>query len=128
MRLYTVEEARAMLPRVIPILERLVEATRFMRAHQAQVTAANRGVSADGHALGDPWDDGGAAERTGRIFEEATALLKQWEIEIKDPDRGLIDFYSDRDGETVYLCFLLGETDITHWHTLDGGFAGRRLL
>lgn len=117
-----------MLPRVIPILQRLTESAKLMRAHQASVQVANRGVTADGHALGNPWDDGEKAKVTGRIFEEALELLKEWGIEVKDVERGLIDFYHKRAGQTVYLCFMLGEGDITHWHTLEGGFAGRQPL
>lgn len=48
-------------------------------------------------------------------------------IELKDIDKGLIDFPSIRpNGEEVYLCYMLGEHTIDHWHTLDGGFAGRK--
>lgn len=49
-------------------------------------------------------------------------------IELKDIDKGLIDFPALRPatGEEVYLCFMLGEQTIDHWHTLDGGFAGRK--
>ncbi|MBK7327639.1 MAG: DUF2203 family protein [Dehalococcoidia bacterium] len=42
------------------------------------------------------------------------------------PGKGLIDFFHDRNGRTVYLCFLLGETAIAHWHDLHTGFAGRQ--
>lgn len=48
-------------------------------------------------------------------------------IELKDLDKGLIDFPALRaNGEEVYLCFMLGEKTIDHWHTLEGGFAGRK--
>jgi hypothetical protein len=30
------------------------------------------------------------------------------------------------DGETVLLCWKLGEKRITHWHSTDEGFAGRK--
>jgi hypothetical protein len=47
-------------------------------------------------------------------------------IEIKDPDTGLIDFYAKRGAEVVYLCWRKGEKEIGFWHTLQGGFAGRK--
>ena len=51
------------------------------------------------------------------------------QIEVKDLSRGLIDFpHLRKDGEEVYLCYLLGETSILSWHTITGGFAGRRSL
>ena len=49
-------------------------------------------------------------------------------VQIKDPDRGLLDFPTVIDGEPALLCWLVGEQRIEFWHTLDGGFAGRRPL
>ena len=33
-----------------------------------------------------------------------------------------------RDGEEVYLCWELGEDEISHWHDLESGYGGRQLL
>jgi hypothetical protein len=128
-RLYTVEEARALLPRVIPILEQMRNAFRAMRAHQSIVAGDARRARADGTSVVDPWleGDGGAMPSA----DDTEALAKQIEtlgIEIKDPERGLIDFYSEREGEVVYLCYLLGEDDLRYWHRLEDGFAGRQPL
>ena len=49
--------------------------------------------------------------------------------EVKDPDKGLIDFRTTRRGRETYLCWQLGEGDrITYWHDLETGFAGRKLI
>jgi hypothetical protein len=40
----------------------------------------------------------------------------------------LLDFPCLIDGETVLLCWKMGESRIEFWHTLDGGFAGRQPL
>ncbi|MGH7488523.1 MAG: DUF2203 domain-containing protein [bacterium] len=48
--------------------------------------------------------------------------------ELKGVDEGLIDFPSEREGQTVYLCWKLGEERIEWWHELDTGFAGRQRL
>ena len=47
-------------------------------------------------------------------------------VQVKDPDTGLIDFPAEIDGEPALLCWRVGEGRIEFWHTLDGGFAGRR--
>jgi hypothetical protein len=47
-------------------------------------------------------------------------------IEIKDIATGLCDFYAKRGEETVYLCWKKGEEEVAFWHTLEGGFAGRK--
>ena len=48
--------------------------------------------------------------------------------EVKDLDEGLIDFPALRGGETVLLCWKLGEGEIEYWHRVEDGFAGRRPL
>jgi hypothetical protein len=40
----------------------------------------------------------------------------------------LVDFYSKRDGRDVFLCWKQGEPAVEHWHELEGGFSGRRLV
>jgi hypothetical protein len=39
-----------------------------------------------------------------------------------------VDFPALRDGREVYLCWQEGEDEITHWHEIDAGFAGREEL
>ncbi len=131
MKLYTVEAARALLPQVIPLLEQLRDATIGLRADRASFAAAARGVTGDGSLLADPWESGEGAARVEAIVtvvQSVTAELDAWAIEVKDPERGLIDFYHEREGQVVFLCFLLGESTVSYWHTLEGGFAGRKAL
>lgn len=49
-------------------------------------------------------------------------------VQVKDADRGLLDFPADRDGRVVLLCWMVGEERIAHWHTVEDGFAGREPL
>ena len=63
-----------------------------------------------------------------RQMEEAYLSIVAMGGEIKDPDSGLVDFRTLRDGREVYLCWRYGEDRVRYWHELDGGFAGRQLL
>lgn len=47
-------------------------------------------------------------------------------VELKGVDLGLVDFPSLNGDQLVYLCWREGEKEITSWHTIEGGFAGRR--
>ena len=47
---------------------------------------------------------------------------------VKDVGKGLIDFYSMRDNELVFLCWMLDEERVQFWHTLEAGFGGRQAL
>jgi hypothetical protein len=49
-------------------------------------------------------------------------------VQVKDLEKGLLDFPSSMDGKTVLLCWKLGEPAIAHWHTEEEGFAGRKPL
>ena len=131
MRTYSVEEARALLPSVVPVLERMRAALQELQAVKAAASVDARGVSADGALPENPWvEDSGenVPQRLADIVQQCLDQLSQWSIEVKDPAQGLIDFYHDRGGTVVYLCYLLGEPDIAYWHTIDGGFAARRPL
>lgn len=130
MRLYTLEEAQAALPEVIPVLERIRAAYVELRALQASLAADVRGASGDGNLTANPWDTGGT-NRVGELnreLQQAAGDLDRRGVELKDPERGLIDFFHERDGRVVYLCYLLGEPGIGHWHELHAGFAGRQRL
>ena len=62
-------------------------------------------------------------------FTAEIAELEESGVQLKDFDRGLIDFPSLRDGRVVLLCWQLGEGDeVEWWHDMDAGFAGRTPL
>ncbi|MFZ0092050.1 MAG: DUF2203 domain-containing protein [Solirubrobacteraceae bacterium] len=86
------------------------------------------GLSALGSAAGGAYpgrDVATALVELSRAAEELNAV----DIVLRDVDRGLIDFPAVRDGEEVYLCWLVDEEEtIGFWHEPDAGFAGRRPL
>lgn len=55
--------------------------------------------------------------------------LQERGVIAKGLDQGLIDFPHVRsNGEEAYLCWMVGEDDITFWHSIADGFAGRRSI
>ena len=54
--------------------------------------------------------------------------LKSLRIELKDYLTGLLDFPCLMDGREVFLCWRLGEPEVSFWHELDKGFAGRKRI
>ena len=70
------------------------------------------------------------AERERTLQEARDTLLEIDEIgvQVKDLEKGLLDFPCVVDGQTVLLCWKLGEKEIGFWHTTEDGFAGRRPL
>ena len=125
MKLFTVEEANELLPTV----RRVVEKIRGAHAQVAGLQEAARAAAA-GAALG-----GGGMEGGARYVRALTTLagrvgqLEELGVQLKDYERGLVDFPSLREGRLVLLCWQWGEGDhIEWWHDLEAGFAGRQPL
>ncbi|MGH3013543.1 MAG: DUF2203 domain-containing protein [Gaiellaceae bacterium] len=132
MRLFTPEEANAALTRIRPVLERLVEERRALGVHAGELQAAQGIVAGNGGRI-DPARLGALQEDVARSAAEVAALVEELQragVQVKDLDRGLVDFPArhPESGETVLLCFELGEPAVEHWHDLEEGFAGRKRL
>ncbi|MGD0538599.1 MAG: DUF2203 domain-containing protein [Verrucomicrobiota bacterium] len=121
-RHYTVEEARILLPAIRTWLAQLAQ----VRAELARAESELGSQMASGH------DRGGAlVEQHVRGQAELATVLDEFarrEIQLRDPDRGLLDFPAMRDGWEVFLCWQADEAEIGFWHELDTGFAGREPL
>ncbi len=117
---YTVDEANALLPRLGDVLERLREAQRVMAARHDEVmeSTTHNGGGGPGKEFLE------ASQEAGKLGAEIQGLG----IVVRDPESGLIDFPSERDGEEIYLCWRLGEEAVAWWHPTDTGFAGRQPL
>ncbi|HEX2235782.1 MAG TPA: DUF2203 domain-containing protein [Actinomycetota bacterium] len=119
-RLYTVEEANALLPHLAPALVELRE--KFEEAAEARVLVARA-------AAGNGWSE--KRDRWARVLGRVTELLErlqEWEVELKDVSTGLVDFPAVVEGEEAYLCWRLGEPEVAFWHRRQDGFRGRRPL
>ena len=133
-RFFSPEEARAALPKVKPLLAQLREQFheyRFARQQAEELHAIHGGsLESRGHPDFAEYQAWRGKER--QLGERVQALVREVNdlgADVKDPILGLIDFYHRRgDGEIVLLCYRDDEADLTHWHPLDAGFAGRRPL
>ncbi|MCI0336816.1 MAG: DUF2203 domain-containing protein [Acidobacteria bacterium] len=124
MRLFTLEEANALLPEIRRLFQQIDKARAILRRLEPEVKLASERAN-----------EGGGGTVFGMQY--ATALsdfleniqeILSYGVEIKDFDSGLCDFPHERDGKIVYLCWKRGEERIDWWHDLDAGFAGRQPL
>ena len=130
MRHFTPEEANAALEQVRPLVEQMVA---HRRAH---VEALERQEELEGRIRGNgggipPAELAEAAaevDRQARDLSGAIDDIVELGVEVKDLDEGLVDFPALHRGETVLLCWQLGEEEIGYWHSPQDGFAGRRPL
>jgi hypothetical protein len=61
-------------------------------------------------------------------YQSAWSELEEMGAVLKDPRTGLVDFYGQVDGKRVWLCWKYGEEAVTHYHSLDEGFSGRKAI
>ena len=131
-KFFTVEEANSTLPLVRLIVRDIVELYADVRDRRDRLTAIAKNEYSNAERDDVYSEELEAVESS--IYKDIEKLksfiaeLTEIGIEMKDPETGLIDFYSLQDGREVFLCWKLGEQNITHWHELDAGFEGRQLL
>jgi hypothetical protein len=131
MRLFSVEEANEALAAVRPLAERLVVLGGLLRARQADVAALGAKVAGNGGAAAHVLALREAERQAAEHAREATEVIAELDalgVQVKDIELGLVDFPADRDGETVLLCWKVGEDEIGYWHGLEEGYAGRKPL
>ena len=125
MKLFTIQEANALLPSVRTIVTNIQQAHRRVAQYRDEAKQAAEAA-----------EKGGGGITSGLAYAEAlTALtttigeLEALGVQLKDFERGLVDFPSMRDGRVVLLCWQMGEGDeLEWWHDVDAGFAGRTPL
>jgi hypothetical protein len=122
-RLFTVDEANALLPRLREILDEVA-------LHRDALREKAPGMQP---ILGAAIGNGGG--RAGSEYGvEAYNLYLQIErirelgVVLKDLDMGLLDFPHEREGRVVFLCWHPPEESVEYWHDLDAGYAGRQPL
>jgi len=119
---YTRDEARALLPEVRQWLKRASDLRAQFGKYDSRLTSLLAGHNDVGGDLANNWVKL-LCEMKGALNE-----FKSREIQIKDIDRGLIDFPAIIGGREVFLCWEQDEDDIEFWHDLDSGYAGRERL
>jgi hypothetical protein len=125
MKLFTIEEANALLPSVREILKRIQRSRRLLGMYRNQAKLAAEGAEQGGGGM----DNGVLYAKLLTNFAEEMSGLEALGVQLKDFDRGLVDFPSLRDGRIVLLCWQLGEGDeLEWWHDMDAGFGGRTPL
>ena len=116
---YTVVEARQLLPQIRQWLEEFRRLS--LRAERLDTFLGARIEAGE--------DMGGArvneSVRTLHRLAEIEQEFSSREIQLKDLERGLIDFPSLRGHREVFLCWEEKDQDIEYWHDLETGFAGR---
>ncbi len=125
MKIFTIQEANALLPSVREVVGKIQRVHRNLAKYRNEAEKATEGAERGGGGIAD-------GLLYAQLLTKLTLLTTGLEglgVQIKDFERGLIDFPSLRDGRVVLLCWQMGEGDeLEWWHDVDAGFAGRTPL
>ncbi len=122
-KLFTVAEANALLPEIMPMMAMLLE-KRAKVMVQRQETGGlldDLHVDVGGPVLNEMVQDFGEIERL-------IDTIQNYGCMVKDINVGLLDFPAEWQGRQVLLCWRYGEEEIAYYHDLHEGFNGRSPL
>jgi len=122
-RCFTVREANELIPFLTNHLHKLRSTYRELETGCASCTPAFQ----------DLFDAGGMPVDAHYflLISQLQSLLSEIDAEgceLKDLERGLVDFPTIWEGREVFLCWKLGEPEVGYWHEIDAGYAGRQPL
>lgn len=133
MKFFSPEKANALIPKVAPLVDELLEKRRDLAIRLLESDPALRALpppqarSSRLAGVRSPFP----TPRFGELKSEIVRLIHRIEsfgCIVKDIDLGLVDFPSTRAGEPMYLCWKAGEAHIDHWHGIEEGFQHRKPL
>ena len=128
-RTFTLAEAQTLLPVLESLLRSAITSKQLMEEVEAEMQALthriflNGGTHVDVVATARRKAERAKAEHRAK---DALAEIDSIGVQVKDIDIGLLDFPCEVEGRIVLLCWKMGEGSITHWHSPEEGFAGRK--
>ena len=128
-RTFTLDEAQTLLPVLESLLRNSIADKKLMEEVDGEQQALNHRIFINGGTHLDivPLARRKAERaRAEQRLRDAFAEIDSIGVQVKDLDIGLLDFPCEVEGQTVLLCWKLGEKSITHWHGTQEGFAGRK--
>ena len=122
-KLFTVEEANALLPKLQKLLDDLALHRDALREKAPHLESTLRAAGANGGSSG-------GSEYVVEAYNLYLAIerIRGLGVILKDLDMGLLDFPHEREGRVVFLCWHPPEERVEYWHEIEAGYAGRQPL
>jgi hypothetical protein len=120
-KLFNLEQANAALTVIRPLIKQILEVRQAILARQPEIWPVLEKAAGNGGNK--------ATSQVEREFERLDALVHRVQETgalLKDINTGLVDFLSIREGHEVFLCWQYDESEVSYWHDLNAGFAGRQ--
>ena len=128
-RTFTLDEAQSMLPVLEGLVRAAIDGKKMMESVDAEFQALTHRVFLTGGLLVNVGHYARRRAEQDKALQRAKDAVHEIDaigVQVKDLDTGLLDFPCLVKGETILLCWKLGEKKITHWHGTSEGFSGRK--
>ena len=128
-RTFTLQDAQLLLPTLESLLRTAIKSKQLIEQVDAEIQDLGHRIFLNGGTLVKIVEVArrkAERERAIQRAKDAVAEIHATGVQVKDIDIGLLDFPCKVDGEILLLCWKLGEKKITHWHSPEEGFAGRK--
>ena len=132
-KIFSVDEANQLLPQVKSLIEQLQGLqSSILKTDQELSRLSEKLAAGNGYPIQEIKQE---IQRLTehqlnlvQVFETTIKQLEKMGCFLKDVGQGLVDFYTIREGELIFLCWHLGEDKIRFWHRPEDGFPGRQPL
>ena len=129
MKTFTLDEAQSLLPVLEALLRRAMEAKAAAEELESELQQLGQRIFLSGGMLVDSAQVGRKRAALRTAVQQAKDVIQEIDsigVQVKDLDAGLLDFPCQLGEDVVLLCWKLGEASITHWHSMEDGFPGRK--
>jgi hypothetical protein len=120
-KIYTVQEANRLLPVVRGVVATIQDRMSWLAANRPRIHFLVKEFKI-------PMDSPVPGEYFSGLLTLRKALgeLEALGCQLKDVQKGLIDFPARLSGKDVLLCWRMDEESVGFYHDLESGYAGRR--
>ena len=128
-RTFTLDEAHLLLPVLESLLKQAIESKQLVERIDKEFQDLNHKIFLAGGTLINIAKVATRKAERERAVQKIKDTLNEIDatgVQVKDLDIGLLDFPCLVDDRMILLCWKLGEEKITHWHSLEEGFKGRK--
>ena len=129
-RTYSIQAANELLPWLTAIFKQLEEPRELLIVSEKRLFELGHVIRNNGRNDVDKQlrqCEDTILQLRGRI-DELTTEVTEKKIEIRDLRTGLVDFPGVRESRRIWLCWRVGEPEVSYWHELDAGFSSRQAI
>ena len=128
MRYYDLAAANARLAVLRPLLVALRQDRDTVAREQTEILRLEAAGDQGAGTIAELDQREAAVRDAVSRMHAVVSKMVEWDVTLRDITAGLIDFPALANGRPVWLCWRLGEGDISFWHGQDEGFASRRSI